>query len=61
MRAISRADPVGFDSASLRRHAIEMNERVAAAPDEVFRFNVGEDYAVRCLGYDRDDLESLTV
>ncbi len=57
---MSRACPIDFDSASLRRHVIEMYERVATAPDDAFHFNVGGDYAVHCPSYDRND-ESLPV
>jgi arsenite methyltransferase len=56
---MSLACPVDFDSVSLRRHVVEMYERVADTPADYFHFNVGADYAVRHLGYDRAELESL--
>jgi len=44
---MSLACPVDFDSMSLRRHVVEMYERVADTPADYFHFNVGADYAVR--------------
>jgi arsenite methyltransferase len=53
------ACPVDFDADSLRRHVVEMYERVAASPDAAFHFNVGPDYAASRLGYARAELDAL--
>jgi arsenite methyltransferase len=51
--------PSGFDIAQLRAAIDATYERVARNPDGVFHFHRGRDYAVRLLGYDGAELDSL--
>jgi len=55
----SYACPVGFDTARLRERIDLTYDRLAREPESRFHFNVGVDYAVRELRYDRSELESL--
>jgi ubiquinone/menaquinone biosynthesis C-methylase UbiE len=49
------------DADSLRRAIHETYTAIAADPSTGFHFNVGLDYAVERLGYDRAELASLPV
>lgn len=51
--------PQGFDVARLRMRVQETYESVARDPSGDFHFHRGLDYAVRQLGYDRDELATL--
>jgi arsenite methyltransferase len=48
-----------FDTARLRARVESTYERLARDPDSQFHFNVGLEYAVRQLRYDRKELEAL--
>lgn len=51
--------PIGFDVEHLRAAVQETYDRLARAPEGDFHFHRGLEYAVRRLGYDREELESL--
>jgi arsenite methyltransferase len=51
--------PVDLDSLKLRREVQEMYSRVATAPDGVYHFHRGPEYAVQWLGYDPAELAAL--
>ena len=51
--------PADFDVAALRDEVSAMYARVAAAPDGVFHFHRGPDYAAGMLGYDPAALARL--
>jgi arsenite methyltransferase len=51
--------PVDLDSLRLRREVQDMYARVAAAPDGVYHFHRGPDYAATMLGYDAAELAAL--
>lgn len=51
--------PQGFDVARLRAAVRDTYEKVARDPHADFHFHRGVDYAVRALGYDRDELAAL--
>lgn len=57
--AASSTSGIGPDPVRLGERVRETYERVAATPDAGFHFHVGLDYAVRRLGYDRAELETL--
>lgn len=51
--------PQGFDVARLRAAVRDTYEEVARQPRGDFHFHRGAEYAVRALGYDRDELASI--
>lgn len=51
--------PTGFDATRLRDAVKETYERVARNPETAFHFNMGLEYAVNLLRYDRSELEAL--
>ena len=51
--------PIGFDATRMRDAVKETYSRVAADPETSFHFNVGADYAVNLLGYEREELDTL--
>lgn len=48
--------PEGFNTEYLRNQVSKTYTEVAANPDGNFHFHRGEEYAVKYLGYDRDEL-----
>ncbi|HEX4998746.1 MAG TPA: methyltransferase domain-containing protein [Terriglobia bacterium] len=56
---MATACPTGFDAKRLRESVRTIYDRVAADPATGFHFNVGLEYAVNLLHYDRRDLETL--
>jgi arsenite methyltransferase len=56
---LAPACAVGFDTARLRARIESTYERLAHDPESRFHFNVGLDYAVSQLRYDRAELEAL--
>jgi SAM-dependent methyltransferase len=51
--------PIGFDTGKLKDEVRRTYASVAADPHGEFHFHRGPDYAVRLLGYDRDELARL--
>ena len=51
--------PVGFDIRGFRNIVYTTYDRLARDPASPLQFNVGEDYAVDLLHYDRSELEDL--
>lgn len=58
---MSLSCPVDLDVAMLRREVTAMYASVAAAPESVFHFHRGPEYAMRLLGYDADALSRLPI
>ena len=51
--------PIGFDGERLREQVLRTYERVARDPSSGFHFSVGAEYAIRALGYPREELQAL--
>jgi arsenite methyltransferase len=51
--------PIGFDVLRLRNAVAETYGRVARDPETSFHFNMGADYAVNLLRYERSELDAL--
>ncbi len=51
--------PTGFDAQRLRDAVREAYSRVATDPETSFHFNIGADYAVNLLRYEREELDTL--
>jgi arsenite methyltransferase len=51
--------PIGFDALRLRDAVKEAYSRVATDPETSFHFNIGADYAVNLLRYEREELDAL--
>jgi hypothetical protein len=51
--------PIGFDVLRLRNAVAETYDRVARDPQTSFRFNMGADYAVNLLRYERSEVDAL--
>lgn len=51
--------PAGFDVQKFRHAVFTTYDRVARVPEGPLHFNVGADYAVRLLRYDRSELDDL--
>ena len=51
--------PVGFDVQTFHNTVYVTYDRVARDPDSPLHFNVGADYAVNLLRYDRSELDAL--
>src|SRR5262245_33257164 len=51
--------PIGFDVLRLRNAVEATYDRVARDPETSFHFNMGADYAVNLLRYERSELDTL--
>src|SRR6185369_14374290 len=51
--------PTGFDVTRLRDAVAATYDRVARDPETSFHFNMGTDYAVNLLRYERNELDTL--
>ena len=51
--------PIGFDVQQFRNSVYVTYDRVARDPESPLHFNVGADYAVNLLRYDRSELDTL--
>jgi ubiquinone/menaquinone biosynthesis C-methylase UbiE len=56
---MATACPTGFDAQRLEEAVRSIYDRVAADPGTAFHFNIGAEYAINLLHYDRQEIESL--